>query len=50
MCDNAIQNDSVIGLDSEFDQSLFHDVIVIIQISCHFDFFGSFSVVSIPKS
>jgi hypothetical protein len=39
MCDHIVQKDSVIGLDSEFDQSLFYDVIAIVQSSCcHFDF------------
>jgi hypothetical protein len=38
-CDNIIQNDSVIGIDSVFDRSLFHDVIAILQIPCcHIDF------------
>jgi hypothetical protein len=39
MRDNVIQNDSLLGLVCEFNQSLFHEVIAFIQISCcHFDF------------
>jgi hypothetical protein len=32
MCDNIIQNDSLIGLDSKFNQSLFYDIVAIVQI------------------
>jgi hypothetical protein len=32
MCDNIIQNDSVMCLVNEFNQSLLHEVIAIVQI------------------